>query len=204
DQRLARPHLRGRAGADGPALGCADGRGCGREAGSGADRRGPREGQGRRRRHRQCRPVLRRGHLHRDRLDPADGRRARAERHSPGAAPALRLGDPQRHRRLPDPRRPSAAPGPEIVLPARNVWGGGPPEGWGRGKCRGLASYPSTPLRGVPLPIWRWGGFMIGLPQLYLLAGAMFAAFAVLSALDRTNRKRFGNAAFWALIALSF
>ncbi|TMJ16156.1 MAG: DUF979 domain-containing protein [Alphaproteobacteria bacterium] len=45
---------------------------------------------------------------------------------------------------------------------------------------------------------------MIGLPQLYLLAGAMFAAFAVLSALDRTNRKRFGNAAFWALIALSF
>ena len=22
----------------------------------------------------------------------------------------------------------------------------------------GLRSYPSTPLRGVPLPIWRWGG----------------------------------------------
>lgn len=45
---------------------------------------------------------------------------------------------------------------------------------------------------------------MIGLPQLYLLAGAMFAAFALLSAVDRTNRKRLGNAAFWALIALSF
>jgi uncharacterized membrane protein len=45
---------------------------------------------------------------------------------------------------------------------------------------------------------------MIGLPQLYLLAGAMFAAFALLSALDRTNRKRLGNAAFWALIAISF
>ena len=31
----------------------------------------------------------------------------------------------------------------------------------------------------------------------------MFAAFALLSALDRTNRKRFGNAAFWGLMALS-
>ena len=33
--------------------------------------------------------------------------------------------------------------------------------------------------------------------------GLMFAAFALLSALDRTNRKRFGNAAFWGLMALS-
>jgi uncharacterized membrane protein len=31
----------------------------------------------------------------------------------------------------------------------------------------------------------------------------MFAAFALLSALDRSNRKRFGNAAFWGLMALS-
>lgn len=45
---------------------------------------------------------------------------------------------------------------------------------------------------------------MIGLPFVYLLAGLMFAAFAVLSALDRENRKRFGNAAFWGLFALSF
>jgi uncharacterized membrane protein len=37
----------------------------------------------------------------------------------------------------------------------------------------------------------------------YMLAGAMFAAFALLSALDRSNRKRFGNAAFWGLMALS-
>lgn len=44
---------------------------------------------------------------------------------------------------------------------------------------------------------------MITLHWLYTLAGAMFAAFAVLSALDRTNRKRFGNAAFWGLMALS-
>ena len=37
------------------------------------DRRGERaRGEGLCRRHRQCRPVLRRGHLHRDRLDPAD------------------------------------------------------------------------------------------------------------------------------------
>jgi uncharacterized membrane protein len=31
----------------------------------------------------------------------------------------------------------------------------------------------------------------------------MFAAFAILSALDGTNGKRFGNAAFWGLMALS-
>jgi uncharacterized membrane protein len=35
------------------------------------------------------------------------------------------------------------------------------------------------------------------------LVGAMFAAFALLSAFDRTNPKRFGNAAFWGLFALS-
>lgn len=45
---------------------------------------------------------------------------------------------------------------------------------------------------------------MIGLPLVYLLAGLMFGAFAVLSALDHENRKRFGNAAFWGLFALSF
>jgi uncharacterized membrane protein len=44
---------------------------------------------------------------------------------------------------------------------------------------------------------------MITLEWLYVLAGAMFAAFALLSALDRTNAKRFGNAAFWGLMALS-
>ena len=45
---------------------------------------------------------------------------------------------------------------------------------------------------------------MIGLPLVYLLAGLMFGAFAVLSAFDRENSKRFGNAAFWGLFALSF
>ncbi|WP_454760436.1 DUF979 domain-containing protein [Caulobacter segnis] len=45
---------------------------------------------------------------------------------------------------------------------------------------------------------------MIGLPLVYLLAGLMFAAFAVLSAADRENPKRFGNAAFWGLFAASF
>jgi uncharacterized membrane protein len=44
---------------------------------------------------------------------------------------------------------------------------------------------------------------MITLHHLYILAGAMFAAFAVLSALDGRNSKRFGNAAFWGLMALS-
>ncbi len=44
---------------------------------------------------------------------------------------------------------------------------------------------------------------MITLHWLYTLAGAMFAAFALLSALDRSNAKRFGNAAFWGLMATS-
>jgi uncharacterized membrane protein len=41
---------------------------------------------------------------------------------------------------------------------------------------------------------------MIGLPALYALAGAMFAAYAGLS----LARRRFGNAAFWGLLAVSF
>ena len=44
---------------------------------------------------------------------------------------------------------------------------------------------------------------MITLHWLYTLAGAMFAAFALLSALDGKNPKRLGNAAFWGLMALS-
>jgi uncharacterized membrane protein len=44
---------------------------------------------------------------------------------------------------------------------------------------------------------------MITLHWLYTLAGAMFAAFALLSAFDGSNPKRFGNAAFWGLMALS-
>jgi uncharacterized membrane protein len=44
---------------------------------------------------------------------------------------------------------------------------------------------------------------MITLQWAFSLAGLMFAAFAILSALDRTNKKRFGNAAFWGLMALS-
>ena len=44
---------------------------------------------------------------------------------------------------------------------------------------------------------------MITLHWLYLLAGLMFAAFAILSLTDRNHPKRFGNAAFWGLMALS-
>jgi uncharacterized membrane protein len=44
---------------------------------------------------------------------------------------------------------------------------------------------------------------MITLQWTYSLVGAMFAAFSLLSALDRSNRKRLGNAAFWGLMALS-
>ena len=44
---------------------------------------------------------------------------------------------------------------------------------------------------------------MITLQWLYTLAGLMFAAFALLSAVDASNPKRLGNAAFWGLMALS-
>jgi uncharacterized membrane protein len=44
---------------------------------------------------------------------------------------------------------------------------------------------------------------LITLHHLYILAGLMFAAFAILSATDRSNPKRLGNAAFWGLMAAS-
>ena len=44
---------------------------------------------------------------------------------------------------------------------------------------------------------------MIGLAQVYLVAGLVFAAAAVLSARDVSNAKRWVNAAFWALLACS-
>jgi uncharacterized membrane protein len=45
---------------------------------------------------------------------------------------------------------------------------------------------------------------VITLHWLYILAGAVFAGFALGSARDETNAKRWGNAAFWALLAVSF
>ena len=52
---------------------------------------------------------------------------------------------------------------------------------------------------------WRATGVtVIDLHDVYALAGAMFAAFALLSLRDRSNPRRFGNGAFWALLAVSF
>ena len=45
---------------------------------------------------------------------------------------------------------------------------------------------------------------MITYEWLYILAGIFFAIWALLSALDRSNGKRWGNAAFWGLLAASF
>ena len=45
---------------------------------------------------------------------------------------------------------------------------------------------------------------MINLHWLYALAGAVFAGFALGSARDGTNARRWGNAAFWSLLTLSF
>ena len=44
---------------------------------------------------------------------------------------------------------------------------------------------------------------MIGLAQVYIVAGLVFAAAALLSARDTSNRKRWVNASFWALLAVS-
>lgn len=44
---------------------------------------------------------------------------------------------------------------------------------------------------------------MITIDHIYVVVGLLFTAFAVLSLLDPTNPKRFGNAAFWGLLALS-
>lgn len=45
---------------------------------------------------------------------------------------------------------------------------------------------------------------MIDYQWLYALAGAVFAGFAIGSARDETNAKRWGNAAFWSLLVVSF
>ena len=45
---------------------------------------------------------------------------------------------------------------------------------------------------------------MIGLPVLYVIGGVFFAAMALLGAFDKENPKRWGNLAFWGLLAVSF
>jgi uncharacterized membrane protein len=45
---------------------------------------------------------------------------------------------------------------------------------------------------------------MIDLHWLYVLAGAVFASFALSSGRDATNPRRWGNTAFWTLLAVSF
>jgi len=45
---------------------------------------------------------------------------------------------------------------------------------------------------------------LINLHWLYVLAGAVFGGFAIGSARDETNPKRWGNVAFWLLLAVSF
>ena len=45
---------------------------------------------------------------------------------------------------------------------------------------------------------------MIGIGPVYVLAGLMFAAMALMSARDSHNPRRWRNAAFWGLYAVSF
>lgn len=45
---------------------------------------------------------------------------------------------------------------------------------------------------------------MIALPQVYILTGAMFLSFAIVTLIYRRDWRRFGNAALWALLGVSF
>lgn len=45
---------------------------------------------------------------------------------------------------------------------------------------------------------------MITLEHVYMLAGLMFAAIAILTGLERSNPKRIKTGAFWGLVAISF
>jgi uncharacterized membrane protein len=45
---------------------------------------------------------------------------------------------------------------------------------------------------------------MIGLAHLYVIAGVVFGAISLLSAMDATNPRRLRNAAFWGALAASF
>lgn len=45
---------------------------------------------------------------------------------------------------------------------------------------------------------------MIGLTQVYLLTGALFASFAVVTLAYRRDARRFGTAVLWALLGISF
>src|SRR5207244_4022406 len=48
------------------------------------------------------------------------------------------------------------------------------------------------------------GGAMITLEFIYLLMGVMLAGITLVSARDRTNRKRWKNTAFWGMYAATF
>jgi uncharacterized membrane protein len=45
---------------------------------------------------------------------------------------------------------------------------------------------------------------VIKLSAVYILFGLLFSGYAALSALDRTNPRRWGSAAFWGLVAVAF
>src|SRR5439155_9053783 len=69
---------------------------------------------------------------------------------------------------------------------------------------RGRRHTPPPACGWFPSPRQAGGGFMINLHWRYILAGAVFASFALSSTRDGTNPKRWGNTAFWSLLALSF
>src|SRR6185437_4726392 len=119
----------------------------------------------------EYRRVLRRGHLRRHRIRALDQGRAGRLPHLRGAVRALGVGDPDRGAGGADPRHAAAAD----RQAAQNGSLLAPAQ---RGRSRA----------------------MITLEHIYILSGALIAAYAVLSLRQGT----IGNAAFWGLLAASF
>src|SRR5205085_12027763 len=132
--------------------------------------RQPRDAQRARRHGRRGRGPDLPGPLHHPRLRslvPADARLPDPVQGRP--RPGRPMARPRPPRTRPQFRWLRRLPPEPLILPASgSSGGGGPHEMWWRGRCRGLrgsranllgrASYPSTTLRVVPLPIRRWGG----------------------------------------------
>src|SRR5690606_4059933 len=176
----AGPDQPGRPSADGASAAVADGRSGRRGASRPLARGQPRAPEGAVRGHRQRRPVLRRGHLHRLRRGLADAGLLRRARHRARTAAHRAVGHPDGDLRLRHPRRAPGATGP---APAARSGG-----------HRRACSHASR---------CRGQGAMIDLQWIYWLVGGYLLWTALRAARDRGNPRRYANALFWGLVALT-
>src|SRR5690606_15124571 len=174
------PDQPGRPSADGAPAACADGRGRRRGAPRTAARGQPRTPEGTVRGHRQRRPVLRRGHLHRLWRGAADAGLLRRTRHRARTAAYRAVGHSDRDLRLHHPWHAAGA-----ARPATAARSGRPRRARGcGGRCREA-------------------GAVIDLQWIYWLVGGYQLWTALRAARDRGNPRRYANALFWGLVALT-